>query len=196
MRAVETEALESRRGENGCIAFAGVELAEPRFDVAAQNDDLDVGSLVAELALPPLARRADARASRQRGDRFMTRGNESIARVAALERGADREPRREFARHVLHRVHRDLGVPGPQGLLELLDEEALAARVRKASLDPVALRDDRHEADDEAGVGSRQARGHVFGLPEGKPAPSRRDADLPGHRSILPCRVKRLGFDP
>jgi hypothetical protein len=39
-----------------------------------------------------------------------------------------------------------------------------------------------------------EAGGDVLGLPQGEPAPSRRDSYLPRHAAILPCRIKRIGF--
>jgi len=193
----EAEALEPRRREHGRVAGARIELGEASVDIAAQHDDLEVWPAVADLALPSQARGPDPCPLGQCSQRFMTRRDEGISRIAALERGGDGEAGGQRGGHVLHRMHRDVGAPVQEGVLELLDEESLAAGCREAAvLDPVPFRHDRDQADDEAGMAGGEASGDVLRLPQREPAPACRDSDFPGHAAILPCRVKALGFVP
>src|SRR5688572_15469685 len=105
---------------------------------------------MAELTLAPETPRADPRPLRERFERSVARRNETVARVAALERGADHESRRQHGGHVLHRVHGNVRPSVAQGVLQLLDEEALAAGGSKTAVrDPVALGHERNESDDE-----------------------------------------------
>jgi hypothetical protein len=134
---------------------------------------------------------------RELRERPISDRHETVARVAALERSRDREAGGQRRRHVLHRVHGDVGRAGVERLLELLDEEALPAGSREAPvLDAVALGHDRDEAHHEARMQGDEAGGDVLGLPQGEPAPSRRNAKLRGHPAILPRGVEGLGCIP
>jgi hypothetical protein len=53
--------------------------------------------------------------------------DEGVARVLAAEDGGDLEARGHVRRHVLHRVHRQLGAPIEHRAFQLLDKQALAA---------------------------------------------------------------------
>ncbi len=128
---LEPEALEPGGREHGRVAVAGVELGEARVDVAAQHDDLEVGPAMTQLALAAQARGADARALRQGSQRFVARRDEGIARIAALERGGDREAGGQVGGHVLHRMDGDVGAPVLERVFELLDEQSLAAGRRR-----------------------------------------------------------------
>jgi hypothetical protein len=114
---------------------------------------------VAELALAPEARGPDARAARQRRDGLVPGRDEGIARVAALERGRDREPVRQEPGMSFMEWTAMSAWPSACAL-EFLDEETLAARRGEAPvLDAVALGDDRDQAHDEAGMApARRAR--------------------------------------
>ena len=78
-----------------------------------------------------------------------------------------RSPRGRLDREVLGRVHGDVGAPVEHGLLDLLDEHALAAdRVQRHVLAAVAGRLDEHQLDvapgrrgDRVGDGLRPAFG-------------------------------------
>ena len=61
----EPETDQSRGGQHDGVVLFLFELAQPRLDIAAQREQLQVGPRVLQLALPPQAGRADARALRQ-----------------------------------------------------------------------------------------------------------------------------------
>ena len=99
-----------------------------------------------DLRLAPQAGGADHRAGRQGGEIFMARRDERIARVLAREDRGEREARRQLGRHVLHRVHRDVGAALGQRRLQLLDEQALAALLGERHVEQfVAARRQRHQ---------------------------------------------------
>ena len=83
-------------------------------------------------------RRAHHAAGRaKRRCRSDTNASSGLARGSAA---AITKPRRQFARHVLHRMHRDIGAVLEHRDFELLDEQALAADLgERAILDAVAL---------------------------------------------------------
>ena len=154
---LESEPLEARGREHGRVAIAPVELAEARVDVAAHDDDLEVRPPVTQLALASRARGADARTAWQGRERGVPGRHEGVARVAALQRGRDRESGRQLARHVLHRVDGEVRDAFLHRVLELLDEQALAAHRGEAAVqDAVTLGDDRDEAHHQARVQRRR----------------------------------------
>ncbi len=88
-----------------------------------------------------------------------------------------REARRQFARHVLHRVHRDVGAAFLHRDLEFLDEETLAADFGQRTVEhAVALRAHRHEFDGQLRMRRAQQGLDVLGLPHGELAATGRDA--------------------
>jgi hypothetical protein len=111
----------------------------------------------------------------------------TIAPCGSQERG-QREPVGLAHRHVLHRMHGEVGAALEQGLLELLDEQPLAARggERRAG-HLIAAGGHRHERHREAGMYGAEARADVLGLPEGEGRFARGDAK--GHGSA--CHSER-----
>ena len=98
-------------------------------------------------------------------------------RIGPRQHGGDAEARRQLARHVLHRVHGDVGAAFLHRDLEFLDEQALAADLgERAVLHAVALRAHRHQLDGQLRVGGAQQRGDVLGLPERELAAAGGDA--------------------
>src|SRR5690606_30735381 len=62
-----------------------------------------------------------------------------VAGILALRHTPDRQPRCQIGRHVLHRMHGDVGPAVEDGLLDLLDEKSLAADLaQSAILYPIA----------------------------------------------------------
>jgi hypothetical protein len=84
-----------------------------------------------DLRLAPQAGGAYHRARGQRGQALVLRGDECIARILAREDRRQREAGRQFGRHVLHRVHRDVGAALGQRRFQFLHEQAFAALFRK-----------------------------------------------------------------
>ena len=113
----------------------------------------------------------------------MADGDEGVARVLARPEGQHRETLREIHRHVLHRVHRDVGEVVGERDLELLDEQPLAAHLREGPVeDAVALGGHARDLDLEPGVALLEARGHVLGLPHRELAFAGGDADALGRQ--------------
>ena len=106
-----------------------VELAQPRVDVSAQRQDRQQRIALAQLRLAAQARRSDARAARQPGEIEIVIGHERVARILALGDRREREAVGHVHRHVLQRMHGEVGAAVRHRQLELLDEEALAADV-------------------------------------------------------------------
>ena len=168
----KTEALEAGDGEKNGVEVAGVEPGEARVDVAAQHGDLEpaetrratgtggAGSRCRR-ALPRVAPPASrAGSTRRRRADPRARGSRRCAAPA------------EADRHVLHRVHGDVDAAFEQPLLELLDEQPLAADrgegavSRRRSPSVVG----GHELDPEPRMQSLQAIADVLRLPQGERA--------------------------
>ena len=69
------------------------------------------GRNCAQLRLPPQAAGADARAAAAISPASRRRAKPGIARIFALEHGRDWQTARNFRRHVLHAVHRQIHAP-------------------------------------------------------------------------------------
>ena len=96
---------------------------------------------LAQLRLAAQARRADARAAGQLREIEIAIRDERVARILARGDRREREALRHVHRHVLQRMHGEIGAALGHRDLELLDEQALAADVGERLVeDPVALR--------------------------------------------------------
>ena len=135
------------RASTVASTIAGVALGEPRVDVAAQVDDLQVGPAMQELGASAQRRGADDGALPQVGDALDVARDQHVARILARQEGGDDEARRLRRRHVLHAVHRGVDAAREQRLLDLLDEQALAAGLgQRPVLDDVARGPDRRRS--------------------------------------------------
>src|SRR4029078_8512738 len=81
----KTKTLQSGKREYGRIDFTSVELAQPRFDIASQRQDTQVGTCTHGDSLPAQRGRAEACATRQVGKRTCLASDEDVARVFTLE---------------------------------------------------------------------------------------------------------------
>ena len=149
----EAEPLQSGGREDDRVVASLVELAQARVHVAAQRFDANTGMPLPQLGLAAQARRADDRSGGQRGDRFMIIGNERVARIFARRDGREDEPLGYVHRDVLQRVDGKIGAPFAKRVLELLDEEALAAdRGQRPVEQAIALRRDAQQLDGQVGM--------------------------------------------
>jgi hypothetical protein len=163
---LETEPLEPCAREQDRIEAPLLQATQPRVDVTAQQLQFEVRTRGSQLCLPARTRRAEARGVRQLPEAAVPQRHERIERIRARQRSGDFEPRRQLARHVLHRMHGEIGAAFLERDFEFLDEEALAADLReRAILDAITLRDHRHELDRERRVRLSQQRRDVLGLP-------------------------------
>jgi hypothetical protein len=99
----------------------------------------------------------------------MVRRDPGVARVLALHHATQRKAVRQFHRHILERVHGDVGAPLFQRHLKLLDKKTLATDLaERAVQDLVAQRGHAQQGDAVATL--LQQRLYVFGLPQGQAA--------------------------
>ena len=129
-------------------------------------------------------RRARRRQVGEAGDALR---DERVARIGPRQRGGDAEAGRQLARHVLHRVHGDVGAAFLHRDLEFLDEQTLAADLgERAVLHPVALRAHRHEFD-------RQCRDERRGAARRRARPARGRACCVGWRCVATLAQRTPG---
>ncbi len=165
----EAEPDQAGGGEDHRVVFALVQLAQTGVDVAAQRADLQVGPAVGELALAAQAGGAHHRALRQLVQRGMAVADEGVARVLALHDHRQVQPLGQLHRHVLHGVHRDVGVAFEHARLQLLYEQPLAADLGQRGVeDLVALGAHAQDFHLQARMGGAQGVGDVLGLPQGE----------------------------
>jgi len=142
----QPEASEPGKSKKRGIDVSRVELAQSRFDIAAQWQHTQIGPLAHGDRLPAQRRGAEARAFRQLGQRRRLAADEHITRILALEACRQYQPARQHRRHILRRMHRKVDATGQQGLLDLFREQAFAALFRQSPiLDDVAGRPDHDE---------------------------------------------------
>ena len=170
----ETETIEPARRENDSVEPALASLAQARVDVPSQRLDRELGLEREQLRASPYRRCPDPQSRPQLRDTA-----EGVARILALQIGADDEAVGVGRRHVLRRVHRDVDPPAEQRLLELLHEDAaradLAERPRAIA---VAGGRDRNERDLDSGP-SQLLRGDA-GLSEREPTAAGADTNEHG----------------
>src|SRR5690606_36630743 len=168
------------------VDLAGVDLAHAGRQIAWRGEQFEVRPQRAALAGAAQVRRADAVAGRQRRQRDAAAADQRVARILALGGGRHGQAGGQLGRHVLHAVHREVGLAVEQRLLDLLDEQALAADLgQRAVDDAVAGGLDDEELDGEAGGGRDQAIADVVGLPEGELAAAGRDDESILHAFFL-----------
>ena len=167
---VQAQPLQARGGQHDAVVLALVELAQPGVEVAPQRLHIQVRPDRLELHHPAQARGADPRALRQRLHRLETGRDPGIARVLALQHGAQREALGHLHRHVLERVHRQVSAALLQRDFQLLDEQALAADLRQRAVqDLVTLRRHAQQLDAPAEALAQQGL-DMLGLPQGQAA--------------------------
>lgn len=106
----------------------------------------------------------------------MAIGDEGIARIGAIEDGAQLERRLQIDRHVLQTMHGQIGAAVEQGVFEFLDEEPLAAHLGEGAVeDLVASGRQGEEFNRARRIQRAQPIAHMLGLPQGKPAGAGRD---------------------
>ncbi len=117
-------------------------------------------------------------------------GDQHIRGGFALGDGSDGKPLGDVRRHVLHAVDGYVHAPVPQGLLDLLDEETLAAHLGERHVeDLVALGLDDRELDGHPGEARQQRRADPLGLPQRKLAAPGPDGDRLGHQCLHPPQL-------
>src|SRR5688572_11438791 len=192
---MHVEPVKAGDGENRRVHLPVVDLAQPRRNVAAEIDDLEVTAACQEQRTPAKTRGADATAARQLVDRADTQrivDDERVSRVLTLEdRGEDYAVRR-FGRKILQRMDAALDLPGAQRVLELLGEQPLGADRVERLIDPLVsggLERDELGRD----VACRERSLHLAGLTQRQLRGARRDADyvsVPGQSRVDSMRSR------
>ena len=85
------ESLQAGQGQQRRLDDAGLALGQPRVDIAAQIDDLEVGPAMQELGAPAQRRGADDRALPEVGDAPDVARDQHVARILARQEGGDDE---------------------------------------------------------------------------------------------------------
>ena len=162
-------------------------LRESGADVAAQFDELEVGTHPLQLGTTADRAGGDGRATRQRVERSP---HERVAGIAALRECTDRQAVGGEGRQILGRVRSDVGPPVEYGCLDLLDEHPLSAdRVERYVRPRIARRLNEDQLDVAAGrppdrIGDR---GGLCSRLRGTPGRESESA----HRALSRCRTDR-----
>src|SRR6185437_16713605 len=114
-------------------------------------------------------------------ERGMPGADEGIVRILAPAEGRERELRRDHHRHVLERMHRDVGAAFVERDLELLHEEPLAADLSERPVeDAIAPGRHAHRLHREARMAGAERFSDHFRLAHREAAFPRGDADTCG----------------
>ena len=176
---LKAETLQSRRSQDDRVEVTAFQPGNARVDVATQRLDGHIGPHQLELGLASQARAADTGALRQRVQAGGGVADEGVRVVRALQHCRDTKPVGHFRRHVLHRMHGDIGVTGLHRNFEFLDEQALAADLLQAAVeDLVASRRQGNEFHGPDVGQSLQQVCDVFSLPECERTLARCDPDI------------------
>ena len=185
----ESQPVESGAGEHGGVEVAPVQAAQPGVHIAAQVRQAQVRPPSAQLRLAAQACGADAAARGQLRERAPGAADQGVASVRAGADGAEDESVGQLRRHVLHGVHGDVCIACEQALLQLLEEQALAAEVGERLHGAVPGGADAQQFAAQA-VRARQRLRHQLGLPQRQRAGAGGDA-AGGHGRGLRIRTGR-----
>ena len=126
---------------------------------------------------------AHHRAWRHVGEAFVAVGDKGVERAFARGDAGQGELLTHQHRHVLHRMHGDVGTAVEQRVLEFLDEQSLAADLGQRSVeDLVATRGHAQQFDATGGIQSLEAGLDMLCLPQGKTTFTGGDDDTLGVR--------------
>ena len=162
---------------------AFVELAQARVDVAAQRLDSQMRDGARATALrgagSTCRRRRPAGSSARLANLLDTNASRGSSRAVMP---ASAKPSRHFHRHVLQRMHGEVGAAVIHRHFELLDEQALAADRRQRLVeDAVALGRQAEQVDRHARIQRGEPRADVLGLPQRERRFAGRDAQSARH---------------
>ncbi|OIQ74534.1 hypothetical protein GALL_438120 [mine drainage metagenome] len=173
---LQPQPLQAGSGQQDAGIPPFVELAQPGVEIAAQRFDAQLRKTRPDLRLPPQAGRAHHRARGHVGQAGMAAAHPGVARILAFHHGSERKPRRQIHRHILQRMHRQIGEALLHCHFEFLDEQPLAADLRQRPVENlVALGGHAENAHLASGIERLQQIAHVLGLPQGKAAFARGD---------------------
>src|SRR5450432_770916 len=154
----------------------------------------------AKLAFAAQARGPDAGSGGHRGERRVPARDERIVGILARPEGGEREVIRNAHRHVLQRMHRDVGAAFVEGDLQLLHEETLAAHLREGTVEhAIAARGHAHDLDLDVGMKPADRLRDHLGLAHREAAFARGDAQpcrCRAHGKVKPTTVARAFFQP
>jgi hypothetical protein len=176
---LQAEAPQTRIGQKGRVHLALRHLAQPRLHIAAQHADLERGPQGQKLRLPPEAGGADPGVLGQVEQGPHVGGaDQGVAGVFPRGRAAEDDLIRQRRRQVLHGMDGQVDAAVQHRLVQLLGEQALAARLLQAAvLDAVAGGDDGDDLERAIGVGDGKCVADKAGLRQGQGGAARADAD-------------------
>ena len=124
------EAVEACSREDECVGLALLPFAQTGVDVAADLDEAEVGTKSEEHGLAARRGGADARAHGQHVQTPEALADEGVAGVSARGDCGEGEARIERCGKIFERMHGEVYSPYGQGVLDLLDEDALGVEGR------------------------------------------------------------------
>ena len=146
-----------------------IKLAQAGVQVATQGLDAQVGPQSTQQRHAAQAGGADDSTLGQFGQVRVVIGNQGITRVFALHHAGQDKTFGQRHRHVLERVHGQVGTALLNGHLQLFDEQAFAADFAQAAVQNlVAL--GRHAQERDLMTQLGQQRFDMFSLPQGQTA--------------------------
>jgi hypothetical protein len=130
----QPQPLQAGSGEDDGVVIAAVQFGKPGVEIAAQARHHKLRIAAAKLCLAPQAGSADHRSRGQCIQSVEFVGDEGIARVLALQDRGQGEACGQIHRHVLGRVHGQIGAALGQRQFQFFHEQALAADFGERSI--------------------------------------------------------------
>ena len=177
----ETHADQASGGKDRAVALIAGGLAQAGVHVAADRDDLQVGTFFGDLSGAPGAAGADADARGKLVQRGTQVRNKDVPGIGPLEDGSDDHAVGERGGHVLEAVDGHVDFAGFQATLDFLDEHAETHSGQWGVAVGIALGRNGDDLEADVGMGPVQGGEREVGLDQGQPtAAGANPNDVPG----------------
>ena len=132
---LQSQAYQPGGSKDDGIVLPLVELAQTCIEVATQRLDLQLRILRSQNRFAAQAGGSHHGPRRQFVKRRKTIGNQSITWILARRDGRQGKALGHLHRHILERMHRQVGAPFLHGDLKLLDEQSFATDLRQRAIE-------------------------------------------------------------
>ena len=131
----EAKSVQSGGSKNDGVILATIKASEASVQIATQAGYLQGGKAMANLRFSAQACGAHARPGGQAREIGMACADKGIAWIFAFKYRGERKTGGHLGRHILARVHGQIGAPLFQRDFQLLDEQSLAADCRQRAIE-------------------------------------------------------------
>ena len=161
------------RGDDHAVELLRLQLPDPRIQIPAQRNDLQIGPPVPELHAPPERAGPDPRPAGHLLHLLISFRDQDVPRILPGRYGGDIQRFRQLGREVFHAVDGQIDIAAKEHLLDFPDENPFAADPRQWNvMQDIPLGTDRDELHRDAGMTIPDPLRNPSGLNEREGAPS------------------------